>query len=145
MPSRRGPEAGWGSQAASPGSARIGARPWSSHRRRVANIGGGLTEGSLEVVEGELAERNVPRAATLHLATVEGHGQPLERLWQQHLGVVVARLPGAPRDRSREPLVAQAHDEVTAEARVGRAADLGLQRAGEQAPSFVDTDSAGER
>jgi hypothetical protein len=59
--------------------------------------------------------------------------------------VVVARLPGAPRDRSRERLVAQAHDEVVSEARVGRAADLGLQRAGEQARALVDAHRAGER
>jgi hypothetical protein len=42
-------------------------------------------------------------------------------------------------------VVAQAHDEVVAEAGVGRAADLGLQRAGKQASSLVHAHRAGER
>ena len=83
--------------------------------------------------------------AAFHLAAVEGHGQARKRLGQQHLGVIVARVPGAARDRSRERLVAQAHDEVVSEARVGRAADLGVQRAGEQARALVDAHRAGKR
>jgi hypothetical protein len=81
----------------------------------------------------------------LHLAAVKGRGQAGERLGQQHLGPAVARLPGAGGGRSRERLIAQADDEVVSKARVGRAADLGLQRAGEQARAFVRAHRPGER
>ena len=88
---------------------------------------------------------HVSCVAAFHPPAVEAHGQPRERLGQQHLSAGVARLPGAARDRSRERLIAQAHDEVVSEARVGRAADLGLQHAGEQARALVDAYRAGER
>jgi hypothetical protein len=110
-----------------------------------ATGGAGPRRGSLEVIEGELAGRHILCAAAVHLAAVERHGQPRERLGQNHLGAVVAWLPGAARDRFRARLVPHAHHEVVSEPRIGRPADLGLQRAGEQACPLIDSHRAGER